>query len=159
MFGEDIVSKLKLESIDKGDTFYYLKSVLSIGAENQKAIKDKPNQKPIFSDQGLRDIAEMTAQILLKSKVLAETGSDEVVALIKPFLPGRTAQIEQKIALEKKMKAAEKTNYKDSDEFRILEEEIAEEADTASKSRAEKMQEQAKMMQDFKESRRKKTSR
>ena len=148
-FGEDIISKLKSESIDKGDTFYYLKMILSAAVENRSALKDKPNQKPMFDDQGLRDVAEMTAQVLLKSgRVLAEPGSDEVVALIKPFLPARAVQIEQKIALEKKKRAAEKANNEDSDEYRILEE-IAEEANTASKSRAEKMQEQTKMMQDL----------
>lgn len=147
-FGEDIISKLKSESADKGDTFYYLKSVLSAGAENLKALKEKSNQKPMFSEQHLRDVAEIAAQSMLKRRSFEDYEIEKTVELIKTFLPGRAAQIEQKIALEKKMKAAEKANNEDSDEFQILEE-IAEEANTASKSRVEKMQEQAKIMQDL----------
>ena len=148
-FGEEIISKLKSESIDKGDTFYYLKLVLSAAIANRDALKGKPNQKTMFSDQGLRDIAEMTAQFMLKSKVLAESGSDEIVELIKPFLPGRAVQIEQKIALEKKMKAAEKANNEDSDKSDESYGNPESAYVSAAKSRAEKMEEQTKMMQDL----------
>ena len=146
-FGEEIISQLKSESTDKSDTFYYLKSVLSAGIANRDALKGKPSQKPMFSDQGLRDIAEMTAQFMLKSKILAEPGSDEIVELIKPFLPGRAIQIEQKIALEKKSKAALNNSDGDSEEQNELPQSSA--YISAAKSRAAKMEEQTKMMQDL----------
>jgi hypothetical protein len=145
-FGEEIIGKLKSESIDKSETFYYLKAVLSLGIANRGALKEKPNQKPVFSEEGLRDIAEMTAQVMLKSKFLGEPkyGADEVIALIKPFVPARAAQIEQKAALERKNKAAAKGEISMS-----IKDEIAE-PPTAVMSRYKKMEEQAKMMEDLK---------
>lgn len=146
-FGEEIISKLKSESIDKSDTFYYLKSVLSAGIANRDALKDKPSQKPMFNDQALRDTAEMTAQIMLKRKNFEEYGIDDTVKLIKTFLPGRAVQIEQKIALEKKNKAAVKAEGENEGE----DEEERRESPyvSAAKSRAAKMEEQAKMMRDL----------
>lgn len=145
-FGEDVIGKLKSKSVDEGDTFYYLRLVLSAGAENRKALKEKPNQKPLFSEQHLRDTAETAAQIMLKRKNSEEYEIEKSIELIKTFLPGRAAQIEQKIALEKKMKESAKTadgeedDEADSPEAAYL---------SAARSRAEKMEEQAKIMQDL----------
>ncbi len=144
-FGEEIIGKLKSEGIDKSDTFYYLKSVLSLGIANRNALKEKPGQKTIFTEEGLRDMAEMTTQIMLKSKLLGEPdpGVDETIALIKPFLPGRAAQLEQKAALQKKNKAA-------TNSFILESEEESYSPSPAMMSRYKKMEEQAKMMEDLK---------
>ncbi len=145
-FGEEIISKLKSENTDKSDTFYYLRSVLSVGIANRAVLKEKPNQKPMFSEQALRDIAEIAAQIMLKRKSLEEYGGEETVELIKPFLPARAVQIEQKIALEKSNKAAVKAEVK----IEIEDESPESPYISVAKSRAEKMEQEAKMMEDLK---------
>lgn len=144
--GEEIIGKLKSQSIDKGDTFYYLKLILSAGVENRNLLKEKSNQKPMFDNQALRDIAEMAAQAMLKGRSSEGYGTEETVELIKPFLPGRAAQIEQKIALEKKKKASLKAEEDDKSKDGEMREAAYV---SAAKSRAEKMEEQAKMLQDL----------
>lgn len=146
-FGEELVSKLKFQGTDKSESFYYLKSVLSAGIENREVIKETPSQKPMFSERDLRDIAEMTAQVMLKRQDFEGYGIEETVELIKSFLPGRAAQIEQKIALEKRKKMAAKSSADNSDEDDELRDSpyLA-----AAKARSEKMEKQSKMMDDLK---------
>ena len=146
-FGEDIIGKLKSQGLEKGESFYYLKLILSTGIENRSKIKDKPNQKPMFGEQSLRDLAEAAAQAMLKRPNLEEYGIGDTVELIKPFLPGRAVQIEQKIALEKRNQAASKTS---DGEFGEADESGSSPYAAASMSRYKKMEEQAKTMENLK---------
>lgn len=141
-FGEEIISKLKSENIDKNETFFYLKAVLNSGLENQAALTDKPNQKPMFGEQALRDVAELIAQIMLKQKSFDGFEIEETVDQIKKILPGRAAQIEQKIVLEKKKKAAIADTGEDSSD-----DEPESPYAAAALSRIEKMEEQSKILE------------
>ena len=94
-FGEEIVRKLK--SDNDGENIYLFGSVLSLGLENRKAVKEKPLQKPIFSDQDLRDIAERAAQIMLNQGPETMSSYSGVIESIEKFSPSRAAQIRQKM--------------------------------------------------------------
>jgi len=100
-FAEDIVSKLKSES-SKPDGFYYLSRVLNTGVENLDAIKAKPDKRLMFSEQSLRDIAELLAQEILKREDSENSEISSYLADIERFLPARAAQIRQKFDIKKK---------------------------------------------------------
>ena len=106
-FGEEVFGKIKSIGTGKDFSFYTLKSVFSAGAENRQAIKDKPEQKPLFSDENMRALAEMTAQEMLKDSNYDNYGdADSIIELIKTYQPARAAQIEQKRLLDKQKKEA-----------------------------------------------------
>ncbi len=100
-FAEDIVSKLKSDG-SKPDGFYYLSRVLSMGVENLDAIKGKTDKHPMFSEQSLRDIAELTAQEILKREDAEGSELGSYLADIERILPARAAQIRQKFAIKTK---------------------------------------------------------
>lgn len=104
-FGEEIASKLKSD-VSKPDTFYYLTQVLDIGLENLAAIKGKPDQRPMFSEQILRDLAEAAAQQLLKREDAENSEISSYLTAIEKVLPARAAQIRQKFEIKQKVKTA-----------------------------------------------------
>lgn len=91
-FGEDIVQKLKSGGINP-ESSYYFTLVLSAGIENLKKIKETPGKTPMFSEQSLRDLAEVVAQEMLKRKTTTEYNGIETINLIEQVLPARAAQI------------------------------------------------------------------
>ncbi|CAN5869240.1 hypothetical protein BH20ACI4_BH20ACI4_28050 [soil metagenome] len=97
-FGEDIVRKMKSASgVDEINNLYLFSSVLEMGIENRNAIKNKPTQKPMFSDQDLRDLAEIAAQRLQDLEPAAISSYGGFVDNIEKFSPSRAAQIRQKM--------------------------------------------------------------
>jgi hypothetical protein len=147
-FGEEIFSKIKLAGVGKSNSFYTLKTVLSVGAENRRVIKDKPEQKPMFGDDSLRELAEMTAQAILSGKYSEMYGVDETIETIKQFQPARAAQIEQKITLEKqKIAAAKKAAGGAESED---EEDYKSPYMAAAMAQTKKAEEQEKMLNDLK---------
>ncbi len=100
-FAEDVVSKLKSDS-SKPDGFYYLTRILNTGIENLDAIKAKLNKRPMFSEQSLRDIAELLAQEILKREDAEGSEISNYLNDIERFLPARAAQIRQKFDVKKK---------------------------------------------------------
>ena len=99
-FAEDIVSKLKSD-FSKPDGFYYLTRVLNTGIENLDAIKAKPKKRPMFSEQSLRDLAELTAHEILKREDVEGSELTNYLTDIERFLPARAAQIRQKFDIRK----------------------------------------------------------
>ena len=95
-FGEEIVSKLKSDS-DDSENFYLFDSLLNLGLENKKAIKDKPTQKPIFSEQDLRDLAETAAQKLLEQPAETISAYSGIIEKIEKISPNRAVQLRQKL--------------------------------------------------------------
>jgi hypothetical protein len=91
-FGEDVVQKLKSGGNTQESSFY-LPMVLSLGIENQKKIKESAGKTPMFSEQALRDIAEVIAQQMLKNKTTSSNNGIETLDLIEQVLPSRAAQI------------------------------------------------------------------
>ena len=63
--GAEIIDKIKSEPI-KPETFYLLDAVLRTGAENLLEIKEKSGAKPMLPESGLRDIANILGQEILK---------------------------------------------------------------------------------------------
>ncbi len=96
-FGEEIVRKLKSDSDGDTDNIYLVGSILNLGLENRKTIKDKPTQKPIFSDQALRDMAETAARKLLSQPPETFSAYGDLIENIEQFSPSRAAQIRQKM--------------------------------------------------------------
>lgn len=94
-FGEEIVSKLKSDSGD-AENFYIFDSLINLGLENKKAVKDKPTQKPIFSEQVLRDLAETTAQKLLEQPAETISAYSGTIDKIEKISPNRAVQLRQK---------------------------------------------------------------
>lgn len=98
-FGEDILQKLKSED-STPDKFYYLSSLLSLGVSNLEEIKAKPDKKPLFKEQSLRDLADLLAQAILKREDAEGSDIASYIANIEKFSPARAAQIRQKFGVK-----------------------------------------------------------
>ncbi len=96
-FGEEIVRKLKSDNDGDSENVYLFSSLLSLGSENRKTVKDKPTQKTIFSNQDLRDLAETAAQKLQNQTPEAISAYSETIDRIEEFSPNRAAQLRQKM--------------------------------------------------------------
>ncbi|MDQ3322908.1 MAG: hypothetical protein M3525_10845, partial [Acidobacteriota bacterium] len=94
-FGEDIVRKLKSEA-DSSEKISYLGSILSLGADNLEKLKEKPGKKPLFSEQSLREIADLLARQILKNNDLENYDASGYVSQIEKFSPASAAQVRQK---------------------------------------------------------------
>lgn len=95
-FGEEIVSKLKTQDGETWEKKYLYKQILALGVENRKVIKNKPTQKPIFSEQNLRDISDLAAQDFMTMDG-SNSGIDiETLNYIEQVSPSRAAQLRQK---------------------------------------------------------------
>ncbi len=94
-FGEDILKKIK--SVEAtSDNFYQLNSLLTLGTENIEQIKKEPGKRPMFSEQAMRDLADLLAQALLKRQNLDNSEMNNFLPQIEKFSPARAAQIRQK---------------------------------------------------------------
>lgn len=102
-FGEEIVSKLKSDA-SKPDGFYYLTRVLDVGLENLDSLKGKTDKRPMFSEQALRDLAELSAQEILKREDVENYEMSASLSSIEKVLPARAAQIRQKFEIKQKVK-------------------------------------------------------
>ncbi len=91
-FGGDVVQKLKSGGITP-ESSYYFTMVLSLGVENLKKIEETSGKTPMFSEQSLREIAEVVAQEMLKQKTTTSYNGIETINLIEQVLPARAAQI------------------------------------------------------------------
>ena len=95
-FGADVIAKVKSEPV-KPETFYLLNAVLQLGVNNLNEIKDKSGTKPIFPESGLRDLAGVLAQEILKlgeEAVNYDVGA--FVENIAKFQPDRAAAMRRK---------------------------------------------------------------
>ena len=99
-FGEDILTKLKSDGTNS-ENFYLFSSILEFGAKNFDEVKGKVGKKPAFSEQSLREAADLLAQYIL-SRDEDETGSDfaSYIPQIEKFSPSRAVQIRQKFGIK-----------------------------------------------------------
>lgn len=96
-FGAAILSRLKSET--KGeDNIYFYSSLLSFGSSNYEASKKPNGKKAIYSQNDLRDIADLFAKIILnESKESSYMYSIEsYAAQIEKYSPSRAVQIRAK---------------------------------------------------------------
>ncbi len=95
-FGEDILKKIK--SIDATpDNFYHLSTLLNLGNENLEQIKKEPGKRPMFTEQSMRELADLLGQALLKRENLDNSEINRYLPQVEKFAPVRAAQIRQKI--------------------------------------------------------------
>lgn len=104
-FGADIVGKLRSAGEDEGN-LYLFSSLLEIGADNRQQIKDKPTQRPILSDQDLRDMAEAAGRILLNKSPETISSYSLIIDNIEKFSPSRAVQLRQKMKTATSSKVA-----------------------------------------------------
>ena len=98
-FGEEIVRKLKSGDDEESENLFLLQHDSGFGTENKTAIKDKPTQKPMFSDQDLRDLAEKAAQKLLSQSPETLSSYGNIIDEIEKFSPSRAVQLRQKMKI------------------------------------------------------------
>ncbi|MEJ7699644.1 MAG: hypothetical protein WKF71_08390 [Pyrinomonadaceae bacterium] len=95
-FGEDILKKIK--SVDATpDNFYHLSMLLSLGNENLEQIKKEPGKRPMFSEQSMRELADLLGQALLKRENLDHSEITQYLPQVEKFAPARAAQMRQKM--------------------------------------------------------------
>lgn len=94
-FAEAIVSKLKDKSDGSADNFS-VSTILELGIGNFEKVKKEGGKKPMFTEQGLRDLSEILAQTLLAMDPDAGGSAMAYVGMIEKYSPGRAAQIRNK---------------------------------------------------------------
>src|SRR5215204_528730 len=118
-FAGEIVKKFKDDKVSASN-FYNVTSFLSLGSQNAEEIKKKGGRKPMFSDQNLRDLAEILAQGILENKQQREFETAAYAAnnleLIDKYAPARAVQIRAKLPVKTKPTTAV---YEDSNAPRV----------------------------------------
>lgn len=108
-FAEDVVKKFKDDKVSASN-LYNVGSFLSAGAENAAKIKRVGGKKPMFTEQGLRDLAELLAQGILQGKPIEDSGTLNFMAsqmsAIEKYAPSRAVQIRAKFPKIAKPSAA-----------------------------------------------------
>ena len=105
-FGEDILAKLKSDNSDP-EIFYILNSLLTMGVENYDSTRGEGGKKPMFSEQSLRELADLFARQFLKREDVEGRNIDpEHISRIERFAPSRAAQIRQKFKIKAQRTAA-----------------------------------------------------
>ncbi|HEY8563668.1 MAG TPA: hypothetical protein VIL74_25035 [Pyrinomonadaceae bacterium] len=104
-FAAEIVGKFKSDKISASN-IYNVRSFLSMGSENSEKIKKGGGKKPMFSEQDLRDLAEILAQGMLENKQPKESEPDAYVNdnfyLIEKYAPARAVQLRAKFSIRPK---------------------------------------------------------
>ncbi len=108
VFAEEIAGKLKDGKVG-ADDFYILGAAFRLGADNYDKAK-KDNKKPMFTEQNLRDLAELTAQGVLKRADSPEGRVSEYLGAIEKYAPSRAVQIRAKTAADKMQRVAAGTD-------------------------------------------------
>ena len=105
----EIVGKFKEDKVSASN-LYNVISFLSLGAQNSEEIKKKGGKKPMFTEQNLRDLAEILGQAILENRQPKEMDAAAYAAshleLIEKYAPARAVQIRAKFASQLKAKPA-----------------------------------------------------
>jgi hypothetical protein len=95
-FAAEIVKKFKDDRVSP-ENLGMLGSFLRLGAENFEKIKKEGGKKPMFSEQNLRDMAELLAQGIMERKSGVEIYEvANSIGLIEKYAPARAVQIRAK---------------------------------------------------------------
>ncbi|MCW5960024.1 MAG: hypothetical protein KIS76_07660 [Pyrinomonadaceae bacterium] len=100
-FGEDIISKLISDS-SKSQEFYVLSSLIDFGEETIEISRLRQAgdaRRPVFSEQNLREIAEILAQRVLNSD--DDSDRSQYLSVIEKYAPSRAVQIRSKFGIKK----------------------------------------------------------
>jgi len=107
-FADEIVKKFKSDKASASN-LYNVHAFLSMGAENSEKIKKTGGKKPMFTEQNLRDLAEILAQGILEKKDKEELNYSLNIGLIEKYAPARAVQIRAKFPDTVKPKTATAT--------------------------------------------------
>lgn len=102
-FADEIVKKFKSDKVSASN-LYNVSSFLSIGASNSDKIKKEGGKKTMFTEQNLRDLAELLAQGILEKKDNEEFNNSFNIGLIEKYAPARAVQIRAKFPAKTKPK-------------------------------------------------------
>ncbi len=102
-FADEIVKKFKSDKIAP-DSFYNIGGFINAGAENLEKVKKTSGKKPMFSEQNMRDMAEILAQAILQRKDTDEADFSGYANIIEKYAPARAVQIRAKFANKAKVK-------------------------------------------------------
>jgi hypothetical protein len=98
-FADAIVRKFKDDKVSASN-LYNVGTFLSVGAENSEKIKKEGGKKPMFTEQNLRDLAEILAQGILEKNNPQDLDTATYFAsnfgLIERYAPPRAVQIRAK---------------------------------------------------------------
>ncbi|HEY0430121.1 MAG TPA: hypothetical protein VGC76_20225 [Pyrinomonadaceae bacterium] len=103
-FGEEIISKIKSDG-SKSIDFYLISSLLGTGEDNRAKLKEKPGKKPMFSDQSMREIADLLGQEILTHDDTDAADLSGYIAQVEKYSPARAAQIRRKFGLKNTSRA------------------------------------------------------
>jgi hypothetical protein len=147
-FADAIVSKFKDDKVSASN-LYNVTSFLSMGSQNAEEIKKKGGKKPMFSDQNLRDLAEILAQGILENKQPREFEPGGYAAthleLIEKYAPARAVQIRAKYQIKTKPNTAVNTDeptVRRAPPLQSSEVEIQSSVESEVKNKAQKEQEE-----------------
>ncbi len=116
-FADEIVKKFKSDKVSASN-LYNVSSFLSIGASNSEKIKKEGGKKTMFTEQNLRDLAEILAQGILEKKDNEEFNNSFNIGLIEKYAPARAVQIRAKFPAKTKPNTATVVST-DSNESRL----------------------------------------
>lgn len=98
-FADEVVGKFKSDKVSSSN-LYNVGSFLKNGAANAEKVKTEKGKKPMFTEQNLRDLAEILAQGLLDKKNAEESEYGGYMAsyivLIDKYAPSRAIQVRAK---------------------------------------------------------------
>jgi hypothetical protein len=144
-FAEEIVKKFKDDKTNPSE-LYNIVSFMNAGAESLEKVKKEGGKKPMFSEQNMRDMAEVLAQGILQKKDTREMSYDSYSTLIEKYAPSRAAQIRAKFpAKTATVKAAVESD--ESDEPRIVARTVPSPTPTELSAQNQARKEQQEMMQ------------
>jgi hypothetical protein len=104
-FADEIVKKFKDDKVSASN-LSNLSTFLNMGMTNAEKIKKEGGKKPMFSEQNMRDLAEILAQGVLQKKETDEFDAAAYLALIEKYAPARALQIRAKFPNKIKPKTA-----------------------------------------------------
>lgn len=91
-FGAALLSKMKSDEM-KSSNLYIAHSLLNYGSEILDTQKKESGKKPVYTQQELRDLAELLAQGVLKSGSDEDESGIQYLPAIEKYAPSRAAQI------------------------------------------------------------------
>lgn len=109
-FGEEIVQKIKSETSSgnnlsqrgsMNNDISQLGSILELGAGNLEKLKGKTGKKPMFSEQSMREIADLLVKELLSVDTIENSGAMAYISQIEKFSPVGAARVRQKFSARK----------------------------------------------------------
>lgn len=102
-FAAAVVGKFKEDKVSAAN-LSNLTSFMNMGISNAESLKKESGKKPMFTNQNLRDLAEILAQGVLEKKPTDEFDVNSYLMMVEKYAPARAVQIRAKFASKIKAK-------------------------------------------------------